>query len=424
MKAQKRQITSTLNVTTRDVSEHFQVLQVALQHFTKKRGAVAQSLKSVPHKENDVFSDLLARMNLYIARIQVVLSTKQSRCNMRVQIHLLSPWIPQYDRLMSNILRILNDRVSMLWRAKMGAGSLPSCLYASFVLHRDLLAYSTALKNAFDTLCPMQHDSKPSQQHQQQARASLQPSVASKSLICKISHCIRKVLPTMVVRVETHVAELVKESAKAILNRQSTEMGERFYCGGSGAAGGGVVSSLQTEIFSVTQTSLLASACCVVSCQRALAVTVGCCCDTFLDNILGKRLKFDEFGVLALHAQLEELLISTTRFKEDARLPVGVLIAQNQLSWERANGVLQLLLLATAKQGSSSRNRPLDLYDRSRGALSSYALPTAEQDAWLTLGRCQYFIECLRRISSCKAIISRKRSAIVSISPVLIIDNI
>jgi hypothetical protein len=82
------------------------------------------------------------------------------------------------------------------------------------------------------------------------------------------------------------------------------------------------------------------------------------------------------------------------------------------------------LLLATAKQGSSSRNRPLDLYDRSRGALSSYALPTAEQDAWLTLGRRQYFIECLRRISSCKAIISRKRSAIVSISPVLIIDNI
>lgn len=419
MKAQKRQITSTLNVISRELGEHFLILQFALKQYTKKRGALGQARKPSLLGERDAFSVLLSRLTLSLARVRLVLSTKQSKANLRVQMHLLSPWVPQIDRIMSNVVRICNDRVSMLWRPRPGATASASspCLGVAFALHRDLLSFAVVLKNTIEILCSLNIAL------QLPRRVPvLQPSiaVASRCLILKIHHCLQAVLPSMIVRIETHVAERLKSHAMALLGRVAGR-GERMYgrAGGEGA-GADIVRRLHDSVVSAATTTLVASMCTEASRQRVISVAVACCCDSLLDHVLSQKVKFDEQGVLAMHAHLQELLSLAAQCKDAASLPLAATVASEQAAWSRANEVLQLLLFATGDKVRSKGGRRWD----TQADLSCDRpcfLTASEQDAWYSLGHRRgwpLLLFCLHCSST------RKKSAVVSISPVLITNNI
>eukprot|EP00603_Paraphysomonas_imperforata_P001217 CAMPEP_0114420470 /NCGR_PEP_ID=MMETSP0103-20121206/4574_1 /TAXON_ID=37642 ORGANISM="Paraphysomonas imperforata, Strain PA2" /NCGR_SAMPLE_ID=MMETSP0103 /ASSEMBLY_ACC=CAM_ASM_000201 /LENGTH=287 /DNA_ID=CAMNT_0001588951 /DNA_START=405 /DNA_END=1265 /DNA_ORIENTATION=+ len=283
---------------------------------------------------------------------------------------------------MSNVIRVCNDRVAMLWRPRPGATAASPCLGAAFVLHRDVLSFAVVLKNAQDILRSF-HDVM-----QLPRRVSpLQPSiaVASRSLILKIYHCLKVVLPAMMVRIEAHVAEQVKAHAMALLG-ELVGRGERMYGKAGGDAGAHAVNRLHNSVLSAATTSLLASMCTEESRQRVVSVVLACCCNSLLDHILNQRVKFDEQGVLALHAQLQELLSLAAQCKDAAQLPVTAVVASDQASWSRANEALQLLLFATGDKLRTKGGRRRDTHSDLSSERPCF-LAAAEQDAWHSLGQ-------------------------------------
>lgn len=401
MQVKKRQITSALNVATRDIIEHFRVLHVALNHFTKKRGAGARPVLVLDAGQvgKEPFTTLLARMDLFLARMRLVLSAKQSHANMRVQMHLLSPWVPQFDRLLSNVLRLLNDRVSMMWRSRRGDDMTAAALDESFSLHQDLSSCACVLNNALDVLL----------RHAGPATASRpQPplSVAAKLLVRKISFILHKVLPVMVVRVESHVAQRVTEAAAAVLHQQGgRDTGGRIASSPCSRA----VSSVQGGVLAAMMTTLATSSCTTSKCRRRLLrVVLGGCCASLLTSVLQQGRRLDERAVLRLHADLQALLAGAAQYRAAAGLPPGALVAHGQVSWCRANEVLKLLLSDTAGiEGGGAR------------AL----LSAAEQHAWSSLGRRRGCKVARARLWGCCCSCA-KRSAVVSIAPVLLTEDV
>lgn len=98
---------------------HFKTLSKSIRIFTKKTGA------GVHRNSTETMSELIESLNESLQPIQQIMSMKQILIDVRLQMILLNPWISHFNQLFSNIIRLLNDRVSMLWR-KSTSSNTPS----------------------------------------------------------------------------------------------------------------------------------------------------------------------------------------------------------------------------------------------------------------------------------------------------------
>ena len=435
-KVKKKQITSTLNVTTRDIADDFRVVHFALKMFTKKRGANNKVQESEP---GDAFSSLLDRLNIGIARIQLVLSTKQSHSNLRVQMHLLSPWVAQFERLLSNVVKILNDRVAMLWRPKRTSDQ-QVLLGEAFILHQDIASCSSILKNALIVLCCGSRARVESDSHMPRY------SVLPRNVISKLLHNLKKLFPMLTVRVECYVAFRIKGSVTSILSNcvQNVRMYRMSSKDSFELTHLSIIKNVDENILSSVVTALLKSKCCISSKKRLVSAALSSCCDSLLGYILDKRFRFSEFGVLALYSQLQELMVCAGKVKETLLLPPASLVVQDQSAWNRANTILNLLLMATtrntrplSKSEKGTSASVVDTVDRQKNSSSSSSpcsgcnallLGVAVQEAWMSLGRpppsCCNSHPYLSLLLGTVFRNKKRKSAIVSISPVLLTVNI
>jgi hypothetical protein len=106
---------------------HLTSLTSSLRYFTKKTGAGYDKLTST-----ETMSDVIEALRESLQPIQQIMSVKHILLDMRLQSILLTPWIAHFDQLVNNIRRVLNDRVSMLWRKSSSSrSSSPSSLFES-----------------------------------------------------------------------------------------------------------------------------------------------------------------------------------------------------------------------------------------------------------------------------------------------------
>lgn len=434
MKVKKKQITSTLNVATRDIADDCRILCFALKMFTKKRGALAKTASS-QSQSGSAFSSLLDRLKICLARIQLVLSTKQSYSNLRVQMHLISPWVAQYERLLLNVVRVLNDRVAMLWRPKRSSDN-EALLGEAFILHQDIALSSSVLKSSLQILCYFQSDvsanmvirSPPGKPAGTDIRCTAKLSLISKSLISKILYFLKQLFPTITMRVESYVALRIKESVTGIVSG-ILDQNVRMYCVRSKDRSQLdhliLIRTLNERINSTVVTSLFNSNCTLFSKNRLLSATLGSCCESLLMYILEKRCRFNAHGVLTLYSQLQELLVCAGKIKEALLLPMSSLVVQNQVPWNRANAILQVLVVATATVSNNNNSNNCNI---SLG--TSPLLAGGEYEAWLSLGRPARSCSCLNpflsalNTSSAFILRSKRKTAVVSISPVLLTHNV
>ena len=416
MKVKKKQITCTLNVTPVDSSRNFNSMQVALKRFTKKKGALGKNSPSLDTCQT--FSALLCRLNIFLARIHLVLSTKQSRSDLRVQMHLLSPWVPHFDRLLCNVLRILNDRVAMLWRPKRSEDFV-SLLHDAVILHQDVNSYELILKNAvkvFNGDIPPMIMSSPqfesSNERSTFFRVDGQLSVIAKNIILKMLCLLNKHLPGIILRIECYVNSRLQDKVTAILaNTMDAE--RRMYCSKeSGRNQLDLITFIDESVVSLMVTSLRDTKCTVTP-MRLLSVSLNSCCDAILAYILNKRFKFNEMGVLRLYSQLQELLMCAAKAKGQLEFLSCTNIAHGQFSWMRANEILQLLLNAVT--GGKATKETLC---SNPAQFHCTCLSISEQDSYASLAR--YPSKCCLCLPS----LSRKKCGVVSISPVLLTENI
>jgi hypothetical protein len=112
-------------------NHHIISLTASLKLFTKKTGAGSSSSLKLT-EETLTMTDIIDALRESLQPIQQIMSLKQILLDIRLQAILLTPWIAHFDQLLNNIRRILNDRVSMLWRkssSRSSSSTSPSALF-------------------------------------------------------------------------------------------------------------------------------------------------------------------------------------------------------------------------------------------------------------------------------------------------------
>lgn len=429
----KKQISGVCSEVTTELQSHFLVLQMVATRFTKKRGALASTSRlaantTLPssHPSQSCFSHLLDVIKGLHVRIQGVLSSRQCQCNRRVQLLLLSPFLSQLSLLLSNSIRLINDRISMLWRAKRSnrdsSDYYDTIFSEAFSLHQDVISFSRVLEEVLNSLSS--RDMIKGNENSQ-SESVLHKNHVCRNVLYKISFVLREVCPTCITRVEAYVAFNAKRSVLAILSAHLDPHSKVLYHNNKRKSLDQLISHPMQSI-AIIDRELLSSSWTMLQSldekdsQHILtAITLNSCCDAILSYILNQKLAFNENGVLELFFQLQELLAAANRAKETLSIPSSVCIVQDSFMWNRANAFLRVLSSSTG--GFEHDNETEEKCGIKAMVKSNHYISPSELEILqsLTLPRQQCFCFPQNFLSA-----MRKRSAVVSILPVLMIENI
>jgi hypothetical protein len=85
-----------------------------------------------------------------------------------------------------------------------------------------------------------------------------------------------------------------------------------------------------------------------LSIERIMTLSVNTSVDYILNDIKGKRLRFNEYGVYVLYTLLNMMLHWTISCKTDFAIPPSSPLITDRAPWLRANAILQVLLSVTS----------------------------------------------------------------------------
>jgi hypothetical protein len=416
--------------------EHISSLTNSLKTFTKKTGAGYQKPNS-----NDSMIELIETFGQSLHALQQILSCKQILCDLRLQSILLTPWIAHFDQLLNNILRILNDRVSMLWRkgsssnssAAAAAGGSSASPYRPFEsacgLHDDVNEIMSVLQKVLVVFSPKQFALKklpsygerslqsgipktthqqPSQSHHSSTLPPALPSSAlqqsnppttsssilplpiiqhsnppvappsasstatsptnpsnrvvdcelgilSKQLITRCRFHLLRSFPSLLNRIEQYLTSILLSSLAFVCNQFLIK--NCFLLSKRSLSSKQLDSPTSIHMFGYTlRDSLLQPILLSIkiycksklSIERIMTLCVNTSVEYVLNDIKGKRLRFNEYGVYILYTLLNTVLQWTISSKTDLAIPPSSPLITDHSPWLRANAILQVLLSATS----------------------------------------------------------------------------
>lgn len=412
-KVGKKQLTPISGLDS-NVTAQIQSLTIALKAFTKKTGA---GLGKHDRSESSMLG-LIEAFSASVIPLQLAFSFKIVQVDVRVQMILIRPWMSLFDRLLSDCIRILNDRVSIIWRK-----NYPTPLESACSLHDDLSAISTILNKILSILTPKQitlTQAKKTRPSPSSSTLVVQSSSViidsrichlAKDIVIRARHQLQRTIPSLVQRVESLIASRLTSSierlAESILTKNSF-----------------VVSQRSKELslgFSIRDTILKPMLLYVksycrsrISRERVMTVALNTSVDQVLFTIKEKRLRFNETGVFSLFAQLDCLLQWVITCKAELGIPPSTSLIIDQSPWIRANSILQVLLASCAGLGDVATTGSVSPGKDSKRKYTRH-LTIFEYERWSELGSSPRWCVKLKCIGT---------RGVVSVSPVLEIRDL
>mmetsp|Transcript_9345 Transcript_9345/g.14093 ORF Transcript_9345/g.14093 Transcript_9345/m.14093 type:complete len:457 (-) Transcript_9345:304-1674(-) len=412
----KKQINMNIWSSVSYISQQMSVLSYALNRYTKKTGAFNKLTTSGNNDEDETpMNGIMRIITSCMERIQIVMSVKQALVDIRMQMFLLSPWIAQFDRLLSNVIRILNDRAAMLWRRNAYVPLERACM-----LHQDVTSISNILNKVLTIFSPRQVTVAGTPCLKSSGSFTNEPqSYLVDSQLCPLVHQVitrmRFHLSRTVPLMYTHVEKLiVKRLSDALSTTISSCLHKNSFQGKRRSRELTLGSTVRDNLLQPVLTSVKAHCRAQSSIERIMTAATNCCIDRILAFIKEKRLRFNEVGVFALSAQLDCLLQWVLRAKSFLGLPPSARLVIDVSPWLRANGIMHILLAATSGMLPDST----DSSDKTR--IICRHLTIFEQERWAELGAPKSLL-CVKMPVM---IALKRRGAAVSISVSLDIRDI
>ena len=390
------------------LSSHMKVLSEALKTYSKKTGAGIKSTLPETARAPSAMGALLGVTNECIHMLQDILSERGGK----VLYSFINMLAAQFERLVTNILRLLNDRASMLCRK-----NCPYPMESSCNLHQDIVLTSVSCSK-FISVVDEWRTAMLTHGHVS-PRAHTSPITTILTAIqSRIKVHTSKTFPTLQRRVEAQLTGKLSLKVTAIGDVHLTSKSFREAKGQGGMEMGlAVRDQIMVPLLECLKVYCTSHS----SIERIMTVSSNCCVNSLLHYVKEKRLLFNELGVVLLHAQLDCLLQWLLVAKEQLGYAPSSPIILDVMPWHKANGIINVLLAATGGC-SDALQAPSALGESSSSARAKMTrhLSIFEQERWAELGQSPKWACVSIRAYN----MFRKRRSTVSISLVLDIKDL
>lgn len=406
-KTGKKQVPSHLRIRNDVVSKSISTLAQALKCYTKKTGAGSKKVKFMEVDGGSPMTKLFDRINHILNLVTLIVDNQRAQIDIDVHILLITPWIIQFDRLLTNIVRIVNDRVSLLWRANNRVAMESAC-----VLHHDISQFCICLKRFVKLFNPRQVASTKYNPLQSFILVDVQSGNLSKQIVNRTRFHQYRSMPNLSKRVEFYVWNMVSQRVK----NELSFLNKYAFCRPSKSEGRPIELGLKVnDLILMPFLNLVTQYCKSPSVEKLLAAAVNSCLEQILQFIKDQKFRFNEEGVIAFFIQLNSLVKWVVRAKAENNIAPAVILVQDLLPWQRTNDILHLLLYVS--QGNSISS--VDNSNTSRQLNTRY-LTIADREKWAELavpeaGCCINFKVVFKK---------RNRRGAISVLPVLDISNL
>lgn len=357
--------------STSITSEEFKLLSESLTFYSKKTGAGTKK----DNLESSPILSLFTFLSQIINIISVIMSEKDIQSNMKYQIYIVIPYLSHFDRILSNIIRILNDRIAMLWRPT----SNPDLVC---IIYNDI-ASLTAHLNKFIAIFKSRNMLQPSNSLPSTSTLLSTTSrltgltstcgMGTKQSLLKVQFHRSRTIPYMLHRVENYIQNNV---SLHINNICKTNLISNYFIGSQMkdklSSNNNTIGVLVVkDVLSPILTTLIKYSKSPYS-EKILQCVCNHAIDSILNYIKDCKLSFDQQGVITLYMELITIRNWISDSKSQLNIPLSVSIINDLVPWYRANAILQLLVAATSRADS--------LY-------TSRYLSNSDQELWSQLGQ-------------------------------------
>lgn len=333
----------SLRPKTSFITSQIEIINALSEEYSTKTGARAVSpLQAVNSMSRSV--KLLQRM-VYI--IDKMLNTKMGLLEKKYHKTSLVPWISHFERFLTHLIGIFNDRIALFYRSSASEVSLCS-------LFQDICDVSASLNKLLVVFVPRPARSGGTDTGSSSTPRSFRTSGYGgstmipilKLLTSKIKAVLFRIFAPLQSRIEALVSQRVATAMSGIeaqlLCATSFVTSSRCISFGKSSRAHQLAASISSSIL---EPHLAAVKCLCRSpgSERLLTAAVNTLLEHLLLYLRTSKCRFSEVGVNLLHSQLQVLVNwVASRAKTELGIPPSVPLILDKAPWHRANAILQV----------------------------------------------------------------------------------